>query len=83
MPSPLEHAFRRFCGAIADRAPASMPLAVYESIVDHLSRTDGQGYTLCFYGPLREQVLDLLMAWLVTTPRPGKQLTLFLGKETP
>jgi hypothetical protein len=76
-PSRLEVTFRRFATGIAMRAPVPMPPAVYDSVVDHLSRTDSTGATLCFSGPLREQVLDLLMAWIRTSRRPGDQLTLF------
>ena len=55
-----------------------MPFPVWDTLEDHLSRTDATGATLCFSGPLRERVLDMTLAWLASTrPPPGDQLTLF------
>ena len=76
MPSPLEQTFRRFLTVMAVQKAADIPPYVHESIVDHLSRTDATGATLCFYSPLREQLLDIVEAWLTTPRQPGEQLTL-------
>lgn len=82
MPSPLERTFRRFLGAMVLRNSGAIPEPVWESLEDHLARTDGTGATLCFHGPLREQVLDMTLAWLATTQQPphshGEQLCLTL-----
>lgn len=42
----------------------TMPRRLYDEIMDHLTRTDGQGYSLCFNSPLRDTILDHLFAWL-------------------
>ena len=76
MPSPLEQTFRRFLTVLAVQEKVAIPPYVHESIVDHLSRTDATGATLCFYSPLREQLLDIVEAWLTTPRQPGEQLTL-------
>lgn len=42
----------------------TLPLWLYGEIMDHLTRTDAQGYSLCFNSPLRDTILDHLFAWL-------------------
>ena len=76
MPSPLEQTFRRFLTVLVVQEKVAIPPHVHESIVDHLSRTDATGATLCFDSPLREQLLDIVEAWLNTPRQPGEQLTL-------
>jgi hypothetical protein len=88
MPTPLETTFRRFLAVLTEPDVSVLPGPVQESCLDHLARTDRRGSTLCFAGPLREAMLDLLMAWLQstkqkpmrrgahTTPRPSEQLGL-------
>jgi hypothetical protein len=88
MPTPLETTFRRFLAVLTHPDYSILPGPIQESCLDHLVRIDRSGYTLCFAGPLREDMLDLLDAWLQstkqkpmrrgahTTPRPSEQLGL-------
>lgn len=76
MASHLEQTFRRFLAVVVQRRLGVMPLDLHESLVEHLSRTDSNGYTLCFDSPLREQLLDIFEAWLKTPRHHGEQLRL-------
>jgi hypothetical protein len=80
MATPLEQLVRRFFAVLADPDAVGVPPVLRESVLDHLSRTDNQGYTLCFYSPLREDLLDHILAWLhaIPKPQPGEQLWLRL-----
>jgi hypothetical protein len=61
-----ERAFRLTLRNCATAHAAAMPPTLYEEVMDHLTRTDGQGYTLCFNGPVREDVMRQLLPWLDT-----------------
>jgi hypothetical protein len=86
----LEGTFRRFLDVIVQPRDSILPPLLWEYVADHRYRTDDTGRTLCFAGPLREDMLDLLMAWLQstkqkpmrrgahTTPRHAEQLRLLL-----
>jgi hypothetical protein len=88
MPTPLETTFRRFLAVLTDPDVSVLPGPIQESCLNHLARAEISGSTLCFAGPLREDMLDLLMAWLQstkqkpmrrgahTTPRHAEQLGL-------
>jgi hypothetical protein len=62
----LEGLFRRFLVVMAQAPDTGMPPLLRESLYDHRARTDTRGYTLCFDGPTRDQLLDLLADWLHT-----------------
>jgi hypothetical protein len=70
MASPLENAFRRFLDVIVKSERVTLPPLLWEEVADHRYRVDGQGYTLCFASPLREDVLDDLLVWLHQIPQP-------------
>jgi hypothetical protein len=60
----LEGAFRRFLDVILQERHVTLPPLVSGSVADHASRTDADGRTLCFAGPLREAMLDTVVTWL-------------------
>lgn len=80
MASRLEHTFRRFLDVIVKSERVTLPPLLWESVAEHCYRADRSGATLCFASPLREDVLDDVMAWLHTIPQPqhGEQLCLNL-----
>jgi hypothetical protein len=52
--------------ALLDCATAhaeALPPTLYEAIMDHLTRTDADGHSLCLAGPLRETLLAELRQW--------------------
>jgi hypothetical protein len=62
-----EIAFRAALQAVATSYATAMPPLLYGAVMDHLTRVDGQGLSLCFHGPLRERLLADVCAWLETT----------------
>lgn len=83
----LETPFRRFLDVILHSERVTLPPLLWEELADHRYRADGDGRTLCFAGPLRDQCLDGLTAWLADTRRqpaaPVTQLDLFAEGATP
>jgi hypothetical protein len=83
----LETPFRRFLAVILRSERVTLPPLLWESLADHRYRADGDGRTLCFAGPLRDQCLDVFTAWLAGTRRqpvaPATQLVLFAEGEMP
>jgi hypothetical protein len=59
-----EAAFRRALGDFLHDYQASLPRPLYEAILDHLTRTDHMGLSLCFNGPLRQVLLAEVSRWL-------------------
>jgi hypothetical protein len=41
-----------------------MPPVLYEAVMDHLTRHDADGHSLCFHSPLRERLVVDVYAWL-------------------
>jgi hypothetical protein len=76
----LEGTFRRFLDVIVRSERVTLPPLLWEYVADHRYRTDDAGRTLCFGGPLREDMLERVAAWLHTIPKPqpGEQLWLRL-----
>jgi hypothetical protein len=62
--SEQEAAFRLALRNLLDAVRDEMPTALQHDIVDHLTRTDSQGLTLCFASPLRERLLEHVCTWL-------------------
>jgi hypothetical protein len=55
-----------FRDALLDFATAhaeALPPTLYEAIMDHLTRTDADGHSLCLAGPLREALLAEVRQW--------------------
>lgn len=69
MTSPRETAFRNDLRQWAATWWQHLPSTLCDDIADHLSRTDTQGYSLCFDGPQRERLLGDLQVWLAKQPQ--------------
>lgn len=77
-----EGAFRDTLRDVATLYADTMPPTLYEEVMDHLTRTDQQGLSLCFTGPLRERFMADVQAWLESTdPAAGRALRRSLAHE--
>lgn len=60
----LEPLFRDTLGWILDMMQDTMPDELCAEAHEHLYRRDGQGNTLCFDSPLRDDLMQRLLPWL-------------------
>jgi hypothetical protein len=66
-----EQAFRQGLWDFTARDATTLPPTLYEAMMDHLTRTDAQGLSLCFNGPLRERLLADIAAWRRSQEAPS------------
>jgi hypothetical protein len=64
MASRKEDQFRRTLAELLEALEEAMPPALWEDAFDHCYRFDGQGTTLCFSGPQRDDLMTRLLPWL-------------------
>ena len=66
-----EAAFRRTLGEFLEDYDPILDRQLYALVLDHLTRTDRLGLSLCFNGPLRQGMLAEVGAWLARVNQPA------------
>jgi hypothetical protein len=69
-----ERAFRETLWQWVVDAKDVLPRALYELIMDHATRTDMLGCSLCFNGPLRQSILVEVSRWLDDAQQPAARV---------
>jgi len=66
-----ELAFRASLEAFIDDYETFMPCGLSAALLDHLTRTDASGLSLCFNGPLRQALLADVSRWVGEAAPPA------------
>jgi hypothetical protein len=79
-----EHFFRSNLTDLVTTLHETLPPYLLGDVQDHLTRTDAQGYSLCFAGPLRERLMHDLKTWLIAhNPKHYEQVSNTLFADYP
>ncbi len=63
-PKSVEPLFREELQLLLEHLGSTLPEDLYEEAFEHRWRRDGSGATLCFGGPLRDDLMARLLPWL-------------------